>query len=42
MLCFRKLSSASDDGFFAYFLCKKLNYMTFLAKFIDNAIVKTV
>ncbi|ERL56897.1 hypothetical protein M917_0094 [Psychrobacter aquaticus CMS 56] len=38
----KKSLSNVDSGFFAYFLCKKRNYMNFLAKFIDNAIVKTV
>lgn len=38
----KKLLSSLDNGFFAAFLSKKLDNTTFLAKIIDNAILKPV
>jgi hypothetical protein len=34
--------SVSDNGFFVDFMSKKLDYITFLAKIIDNTVLKPV
>ncbi|SLJ85785.1 hypothetical protein DABAL43B_2607 [Psychrobacter sp. DAB_AL43B] len=38
----KKPLSVQDNGFFAAFMSKKLDYTTFLAKIIDNAVLKVV